>query len=483
MNTSADVTESIAATKCAKSPETVPISRSGDDREPFSPYSRTTTLSLLSALLFAVLVTSHLVPPLQSPDEFAHIGRAYLLSRGTVLLETKDGMTGGYIDTGVLKYMGAFPLATKYHQKATKQMLRDASGISFTNEHLFSPIPNTALYFPLIYTPQALAFTVGRQLSLEVNETYYLARTFSLTVAIALLWAALRLYPIPLPVLALFAMPMVIFQLGAASLDGVSFALSALAGALYARTVERPILHSPLTHAALVISLTLLAVSRTHLVGMVWTPLTLHLTHRRTMYATWTGISVILSVMWIFYITFTVRGFQSQDMAPFEILLYYLSRPDELYSVIISTLTNGPLLSSYWRMFIGILGWLDTPLDHATYVALTIMLAALALLSLRTDRETLFRRPNRALLAGVAISISLLFALFLVTGTLHPAKFIGGIQGRYFYHVAIFMGFSLFRRPLSSATEKAGFAILFLIMTISVLSIIPKLLGRYWLSL
>ena len=199
-------------------------------------YSRNAVLSFLASLFLIVLCISYLIPPFQSPDEFNHLKRAYLLSKGDVFLHNKGHVVGGYIDNGLLNYMTLFDeIPFKYDKKLYNQGYSSSRQITWSGKRQFSPLPNTALYFPLPYLPQALAFIVGEHSSMTVSNTYYLARFFSLTATLALLGCALLLYPAPLIVITAFITPMSLFQLGSASLDSVSFAMCVLAASLYMR--------------------------------------------------------------------------------------------------------------------------------------------------------------------------------------------------------------------------------------------------------
>lgn len=170
-----------------------------------------------------------------------------------------------------------------------------------------------------------------------------------------------------------------------------------------------------------------------------------------------------------------------QYISPARLLSYYLTHLDELLSVIFATLTSGTLLLSYWRMFVGVLGWIDTPLDWAVYWAFAAALLALAITAAQTNIRVLVSPARVSLALGAIFSTVLLFLIFLVTFTLYPANFIGAIQGRYFYPMAIFLGFALFAgRPTSHSRDKIGKIIVLSMLALSSASMVPKLLGRFW---
>ena len=61
-------------------------------------------------LLLSAVFTTAIIPPFQSPDEFDHIKRAYLLSKAEVILDAPDdgGWSGGMIDTGFTRIWRSF---------------------------------------------------------------------------------------------------------------------------------------------------------------------------------------------------------------------------------------------------------------------------------------------------------------------------------------------------------------------------------------
>lgn len=64
---------------------------------------------LIACLIFIGTMLSSIIPPFQSPDEFDHIKRAYVLSKGELTLVSPPNISsGGYIDNGLLQYMDGF---------------------------------------------------------------------------------------------------------------------------------------------------------------------------------------------------------------------------------------------------------------------------------------------------------------------------------------------------------------------------------------
>ena len=194
---------------------------------------------MAAVLLLTVQVFSNLIPPLQSPDEPAHLERAYLLSKGEIILRAPSGVTGGEIDTGLLTYIESFArLPTQYDQKVHAAEISRTRNIHWSGSRRFQELVNTAVYFPLPYIPQAIALALGRWTGLTVDASYKMARWLSLLSSVSLLWGALYIYRTPPIVAALFCIPMSLFQMGSASLDAVTFGTCALASSLSARGVD-----------------------------------------------------------------------------------------------------------------------------------------------------------------------------------------------------------------------------------------------------
>jgi hypothetical protein len=126
----------------------------------FSP--RILAFVFIAVLFVSSMFTAAATPPFQSPDEFAHVQRAYLLSKGTVLLDAPEGMLpGGMIDTGLMAYMNAYGGYPFYpEKKVSPEVVTSAKNIDWSGakEFIYNP---TALYFPLVYAPQAFGLALG----------------------------------------------------------------------------------------------------------------------------------------------------------------------------------------------------------------------------------------------------------------------------------------------------------------------------------
>jgi hypothetical protein len=63
----------------------------------------------------------------------------------------------------------------------------------------------------------------------------------------------------------------------------------------------------------------------------------------------------------------------------------------------------------------------------------------------------------------------------------HPARFIQGIQGRYFTPLLILLGFGIFNQRLSPIARQCGAVALFLLMAVTTVGLTRALLNSYWI--
>ena len=440
-------------------------------------------LLMILALFLFVQIFTFLIPPLQSLDEERHLDRAYLLSKGKIFLGSQNSISGGDIDTGLSSYMRPFSdLSDDYDHKLGRAAIRHSMGIAWSGNAQFKELINTAAYFPLPYAPQALAISFGEHVGLTVDTTYHLARLFSLLATLGLLAAALLVYPTPLIVVALFLTPMSLFQLSSASLDAVTFGTCAVVGSLFLRGCDRRLSFDSWMHLALAVFAFSLASSRFNLIALTLLPAFLAGIRRSRSYWISSGIILCMTLGWIIFVAVTNKGMPTLQMSMMGIAHYYLTNPDSLVRVFLSTFGDTRVLRSYWENFIGILGGMDVPLDPYVYVLFGILLPLVAVISMGRKVGGVSNVATLALLCVALTSVVSLYLIELVTWTPFPGAMIYGVQGRYYTPTLIFLGFALFSGRQSALRAKVGISILFVEATVSVVSMVPKLIGRYWLT-
>lgn len=160
------------------------------------------------SLLFGVILV-FITPPFQSPDEYNHFFRAFQVSKGRFFPEKlRHNRLGGYLPASLdsLKNM-YLPLKGDHAAKTDRATLRRALSLRLTPaEQRFIDFPNTAIYAPTAYIPQAMGIAFIRNFSDRVLVLFYATRLFNLLFWIALVWAALQWMPFQRQTMAFLAL-------------------------------------------------------------------------------------------------------------------------------------------------------------------------------------------------------------------------------------------------------------------------------------
>lgn len=399
-------------------------------------------------LLFLVAGTfmSALIPPFQSPDEFEHVKRAYFLSHGTILLEAPEGQqSGGYIDGGLGAYIGVYAnLPSARDRRLSIEKSDAALDIHWNGQKEYTPAPGSAVYFPLVYLPQALGLAIGERSGISVDASYRLARIFVLFAVAGVLVQALRLFPTNPLLLAMLVLPMSLFQFSSATLDAFSSALAIFSISAFLRlSVDRE-KAAPWIFYAFAFCISILISCRVHLLPML---LLLFLSCR---YVENKRKWLIFSVTTLFIFGWIILAMKTTvdhraglGASTGSIVAYYIKHPGRYFEVLATTLSSSDLLRFYRESFLGILGWLDTPFRSGVYVFLSWMVGLIAVLSVSFTTVRLSMHPRIALAICAGLSMLLIFFALLVSWTPHPASIINGVQGRYFWVPAAMLAYAI----------------------------------------
>lgn len=398
------------------------------------------------AVFIACFLLSVLIPPFQSPDEFDHIKRAYWLTRGQIVLDAPPGnASGGMLDDGLEAYIAAYlPLRFKPERKLSADEALAAESIPWSGARHFAPGPGTGYYFPLVYLPQAVGLGVGELFGATIGHSVKLARFLALLATVALLLAAFRtVRPNPL-VYTLLLLPMALFQMATASLDGVSTALAVFAMAMFLRTTLDREKSPPYLLAGLSVSLVLLITCRVHLLPMLLLLPAAWFYTRNRRYLIATAVATALILLWLgVAIATTVSGQANTGLSTSGIVAHYIGQPLAFPTVLLNTFSDLPTTQFYRESFIGVLGWIDTRLPDAVYTQAGWSLVAMALLSVSVGHLKRDWRARALLLACAVFAVLLVFFALLVTWTPHPAAMVHGVQGRYFLVPALLIAYAL----------------------------------------
>lgn len=430
---------------------------------------------------------SIIIPPFQSPDEFDHVKRAYLLTSGKFVLDSPKGRNpGGMIDTGLAEYMSVFErLPGHADRKLSADELAAARDIRWSGRKEFSQAPGTGFYFPVIYLPQAIGLAVGEHLDFSVDASYRLARFLSLSAVAALLFVAFSLYAVSPLVIGLLVIPMSAFQISSASLDGVSTAFAILAMAAFLRmSVDRENT-KPWIFYALVLSVFLVATCRTHLYPLFLLLACGCLLIKKRKYYVLSFLSLAAALLWLYLASRNAAVYGSLTGASgSSIAAYYINNPLALFGVIFATLADADISRFYLESFLGNLGSLDAPFSRRTYADLNALIVLTALFSISVYRLRFDWRPRLILVITAIGSIALIFIALLLVWTPHPASVVKGVQGRYFLVPMIMFAYAISgdRQFADGIWRKIALALLLVLASVSIVNTTNLLLKRYYLS-
>jgi uncharacterized membrane protein len=435
-------------------------------------------------LFLVCFFTSAVLPPLQSPDERDHIKRAYLLTRGQIILEAPQGISGGAIDSGLAAYLDAhIRHQSKPERKFSSDEIEVANNIRWTGIKQFSFAPGTGFYFPLIYAPQAAGLALGESLGISISDSYSLARLFALFAASLLLLAALLIYTPSLVVLALLVIPMSIFQMSSASLDGVATAVSILAISAFMRIAADRSNASPWVLSLLSICVLVAASSRIHLLPLV---LLVFATPFYTNNKKGFVAGVLVSLLLITWVAIAMKE-TSRAVAggsTLDSVEYYFAHPLILGKVFLATWSYAEHQRFYLQSFFGILGWLDARFAEHVYSYIYLLFFSVVLFSVSLKDMVIEWRARALLICCAASSVFTIFFALLVTWNTYPAEIITGVQGRYFLIPALLVAYALSPASKTQLNRYRGIGVFLLgaLFLFSVKATTELLLTRYYIA-
>jgi hypothetical protein len=430
---------------------------------------------------------SALIPPLQSPDERAHLMRAYLLAKRTVILVSPQGQySGGMVDSGLAAYSDAYDiLPGNPNRKLSADEIDSAKTIRWSGVKEFRSIAGTAFYFPLIYMPQAIGLTLGETAGLTIDTSYLMVRFMSLTSIALILFAAFKVYPVNPLVIALLVIPMSVFQFSSASLDGVSTALTVLSVAIFLRIArDREDTNSSLFYA-LAASALLLATTRIHSVPLLALVGVASIYTRRKKFYFVSAAACLFVLAWTVIAMKTTVGFSNIVGASTSgVALFYVKNPVAYFNVLVATLSDADLVKFYRESFLGVLGWLDTRFSELTYDRLFTGIALIGLLSISVKDLKIEWLPRLTVFLCALASVFFIFFALLITWNKHPARLIQGVQGRYFQVPMIMIAYAVSGRlnPAEGIFRRMALGLVMVLAGFTIFGTSRLLIERYYLA-
>ncbi len=432
----------------------------------------------ISATLFG-LIFLVLTPPFQAPDEINHFYRSYQIADRHLMAEQKDNRVGGELPQSLVSLASGFRTLTWTMNERTSasyiwkkfEMPLDASNRQFVD------FPNTAMYSPVSYAPQAAVLLYLKPFQLSPLSLFYWARLATLLFWVFTLYFTIRIIPFYKWAITLLALlPMSLFINTSISADVVTNALAFFSMAYALKLAyEEPVV-SRKQFIVLCVLTFLLASAK-----IVYTPVLLIVLlipkvkfgtklQYYSQLAALAAIGLFTAVFWSIlmdrlYLPYNqyhhdFRGdvalIDCADMH--EQAHYILTHGLYIFKVSIHSLIESS--DMYYRGFIGTFGWLDTYLP-SLFIPLAYGIIALVFF-IDGKKEIKVTVAQKGILLAGFFSI-----VFLVLLTQHLTwDCVGGdviytIQGRYFIPAAPLLLFAFYNTKFSFEKWVSPLVILF----------------------
>lgn len=407
--------------------------------------------------LLCELTLVFLTPPLQVPDENAHLVRAYQISTGTFISPQHEDVNGNIVsfqEKTPLSFLelNKFSLPFAWQHAFSFDNIKDTLALPLEADNAASiDIPNTGQYSPVSYLPQALAAWLGMKLGLSLGSIFYLMRSAAVIFAAACLFLTLKLLREKLLLICLLSlMPMSMYEFASVSADSVNFALSLLITAF--------LLHLHSQASPLDAKKVLLLIAAALILGLIkqvyGVILLLYflipssaIGSRKRFYLLGVLLISLFLIVSMAWTSFAYGGSEAlmgagSGINPQEQLAFVRQAPLQYISIFATTLSENFL--QHYKEFVGILGWCVIPLPQPFYLLYFLLLAIGSL----CGKLSLSLKQRGLIFASVLASVSVIFFNQYLTWTPVGNPQIYGVQGRYMIPLALmfFASFSCLER-------------------------------------
>jgi len=423
-----------------------------------TPENTFAIIGIIFGLLF-LLIT----PPFQAPDEYNHFYRSFQIAEGQLVAERQQNTIGGPLPRSLVVTSVGVSKDIPFHPE-NKQSLKDV--LSLLNlplqsqDRAFVSFPNTSLYSPIPYLPQAFGIAVGKAIGFSPIVLMYTGRIANLLVWVLLGWLSIKATPVLKWLFFLLALaPMSLFQAASLSADATTNGVSILLICIILKYgLEDNKTVNTLNLCIIFFLSLMLSVSK-----QAYFPITLLFllipvqklgTKKR--YFTSFALLLLLNTVGILVWSSLVKDLYvvlQPQVSPKEQLMFIASQPLNLLKVIIDTfLQNGAI---YTNQFIGNLGWLDTPLPPFFIGSYVTVLVLVSMVSNQKDIEISYLQKfivfTTFILNGILVCILLYLSWTPIGGDT-----VEGIQGRYFIPIAPLFFLLFYNRKLTLDMKNFG---------------------------
>ena len=385
-------------------------------------------------------------PPFQGADEDRHFMRAYQLSELAFLPIKHDGQLGGILPAAVVDSVRT--LFGNRGQPWDRHLIaRELASRPAGSPRVFESFPNTALYSPVAYAPQVVGIWIGQLFGLPPVALVWLARLGSVVTAVVSALLAMRIAPAYRCLLVpLFFLPMFAFQNAIVSADCLLFCASAVLFALTMKVLETDgapsAAWSTPTVAIAACTAVLLLTKPTYFPMAMPAGLAVVLAAHRAggvrsgmLSAAAMAAAFLPALWWNLQVSDLFVGANPDVVVdPRGQAAFIHEHPATFLGICLASCVQQS--RHLFQQFVGVLGWLDTPLPRRANDLLGCGLAAPLLIAGLNARMAIWFRATLLLtiLTQVVAICGFVYASWCPVGQ----EWVSGLQGRYFLPLAAF---------------------------------------------
>lgn len=396
----------------------------------------------------AIILVSLKFPLFQHADENAHFLRAEQISAGGFLgVKRENNASGGYVDMAAVQITNELR-KLKRRECVDLSAIDRSTRINWSGQHVYAEYANTSIYPPIGYMPVTLGILTGKLLGLSVAKTAYLARLANGIFAVAISFIALKLCTRGrFLMFSVLLLPMTLSLFASLSQDAILIATGALFAALLSRILTTgPDLETRCSVTALLVLCLLVLGSAKLPYGalllILLLPGVVPGSHdsprgwlRSLLLASMVGLTLVAWTIFTVKYLSVPLGQASDIKAQLQHLAW---NPDALLHIPQRTLEKFGIY--YIKGFIGLLGgWLDAAFPDAFYWAAGVALFLACLLD-KSQCARLAWAQQFIVFFSILVASAGIFVTLYLSYTWVGARYVDGVQGRYFLPLAPLLG-------------------------------------------
>lgn len=440
-------------------------------------------LFLALAIPFGIIFI-FLLAPFQAPDEYVHFYRSYAISTGHFVgLEVPVSKSVLEFSQTVSKDLPG----NDQNKQSKKALVQEFSRPYVEEPQIKVTIVNSAIVSPLPYLPQSFGNLIGRLAHLSPIFIFFLGRIANFVFWLGLTFLAIKITPVyPRLFVALAFMPMTLHQAASNSPDAATIAFSFLFVAFTLRMLMDPQKHLRWSDWGIVILLTIaIALCKSIYVLLAGLILMIPFRHFRYQRATLPlslaviALGLASGIAWLQYSSQWVSvAMMNASRTPTTAgIAYIVQHPQSAVPVLWNSAIKNT--GSQLRMFIGVLGWIDTPLPDWVYPLYYAVLLFTVILEPHAPYNFYIR--ERLWIAAMAIMASfVLMAIFYYPGISTGNGVVDTAQGRYYLPFGFLYFLPLSQRKWCLSESSPGWIIVALLQGLVLAAAVRTMLWRYY---